>query len=152
MALQVEHRFPVESPIDTVWAYFSDPPAVVPCLPGAELVEILEERRYLGVVGLRIGQIAVQFKGTAEIAEVDSASHRMTVTVAGDQQGMVGRAEASIQFALIPLNETSTEVHIVADVGISGKLAQVGGGMIQSVAKFMFERFAQCVQKAVVGV
>ena len=149
MALQVEHSFQVEAPIEQVWAYFANPPQVVSCLPGAELLEVLDEGRYLGAVGLRIGSIAAQFKGTADITEMDAEAYRMTVKATGNQQGTPGRVEADIRFALTGQSDVLTTVLIMADMGISGKLAQVGGGMIQSVSKFLFDRFAKCVQHAI---
>ncbi|MCB9450203.1 MAG: SRPBCC family protein [Anaerolineaceae bacterium] len=148
MTLQVEHAFTVSTPIDEVWAYFADPPQVVPCLPGAELLEIINETTYRGAVGLRVGPIAAQFHGKAEILEIDTDQHTMRLRVGGDQQGAPGRAEAEILFSLSPVDDSQSEIKIVADVGISGKLAQVGGGMIQSVSKFMFNQFAKCISKA----
>lgn len=148
MTLQVEHTFVVAAPISSVWDYFADPPQVVPCLPGAELLEIINPTNYRGAVGLRVGPIAAQYHGTAELIEIDPHQHLMRLRVGGDQQGAPGRAEASILFSLLQAEEENhTEIKIVADVGISGKLAQVGGGMIQSVSKFMFNQFAKCVSK-----
>lgn len=147
MTLQVEHAFTVDMPIAGVWDYFADPPQVVPCLPGAELLEILNETTYRGAVGLRVGPIAAQFHGKAEILEIDADQHVMRLRVGGDQQGAPGRAEAEILFSLSQVDESQTEIKIVADIGISGKLAQVGGGMIQSVSKFMFNQFAKCINK-----
>ena len=59
----------------------------------------------------------------------------------------IGRAEAQVGFGLQSLGETSTEVTIDANVSITGKLAQLGGGMIQTVSRQIFRKFADCVQK-----
>ena len=96
-----------------------------------------------------MGPVAAQFHGKAEILEIDPDQHVMRVRVGGDQQGAPGRAEADILFSVSRIDDTKTEVRIVAGVGISGKLAQVGGGMIQSVSKFMFNQFAKCVIKTI---
>lgn len=152
MGLQVEHTFIVDAPISVVWDYFADPPQVVPCLPGAELLEIVDATTYRGAVGLRVGPIAAQYHGKAEILEIDNAQHIMRLRVGGDQQGAPGRVEADITFSLSWLGDTQTMIKIVAEVGISGKLAQVGGGMIQSVSKFMFNLFAKCVTKQLVKI
>ncbi len=147
----VAHTFEVAAPIGEVWAYFADPPQVLPCLPGAELVEQMDDRTYRGRLVLQLGPIRAQFLGTAEILEVDADHYRMTVRAAGDQQGAPGRAQADIRFSLQAGAPETTEVRIEAAVSITGKLAQVGGGMIQSVSRFIFERFSKCVRKTLVS-
>lgn len=152
MTLQVEHAFEVAVPINQVWNYFADPPQVVPCLPGAELLEIINTTTYRGAVGLRVGPVAAQFHGKAEILEIDPGQHLMRLRVGGDQLGSPGQVGANILFSLSQTADNNTKIKIVADVGISGKLAQVGGGMIQSVSKFMFNQFAKCVSKVLLEV
>jgi carbon monoxide dehydrogenase subunit G len=146
MAIQTKHQFEIDAPLQEVWAYFSDPPQVVPCLVGAELTEVLGEGKYRGEVGFRFGQIKAHFSGTVEIVEKDDANFTMSLRAKGAQQGAVSQAEAAILFACQETGSGRTLVSATFDVLISGRLAQLGGSMIQRVAKFMFDRFAQCVQ------
>lgn len=145
MGLLVEHSFDIEAPIDSVWAYFSDPPQVVPCIPGAELLEVLDERTFLGRAGIRVGQISAEFNGEVQLREVDLEEKSITLVAAGNQIGAVGHAQAEIKFSLHELDPGRTKVLIVGDLAIAGKLAQSGGGMIQTVTKFIFDRFSKCV-------
>ena len=48
---------------------------IAPCLPGAQLQEI-EGDEYRGVVKVKVGPITAQYKGTAQLAEVDEADAR----------------------------------------------------------------------------
>ena len=146
MAIQTKHQFEIEAPIEKVWEYFSDPPQVVPCLPGAELTEVLGDGKYKGDVGFRFGQINARFSGTVEIIEKDKANLKISLRAIGDQQGAVSRAEAVIHFTFSDSGSHNTLVTINSDISISGRLAQLGGSMIQSVSKYMFDRFAKCVQ------
>lgn len=145
MGQPVEHSFEIAAPIDRVWDYFSNPPQVVPCMAGAELVEVLDERTYRGRVGLRLGQFRAQFEGQVHLQEVDPEQKCITLVATGDQVGAVGHAQADIRFSLQELGAQLTQVQIVGDVNIAGRLAQAGGGMIQTVTKFMFDRFSKCV-------
>jgi carbon monoxide dehydrogenase subunit G len=130
VAIPIEERFEVAAPIEQVWAYFQDPPQVVPCIPGAELVGSAEENTYEGKVSFQVA---------------------MSLIARGMQQGAPGRAEAQVQFELQPLGDTSTEVSIKADISIAGKLAQLGGGMIQSVSRQIFRKFADCARQEILG-
>jgi carbon monoxide dehydrogenase subunit G len=151
VAIPIEERFEVAAPIEQVWAYFQDPPQVVPCIPGAELVGSAEENTYEGKVSFQVGPVRAQFKGEVRIESIDAQTHTMSLIARGMQQGAPGRAEAQVQFELQPLGDTSTEVSIKADISIAGKLAQLGGGMIQSVSRQIFRKFADCARQEILG-
>ncbi len=145
MALTVKHSFEVQAPIDSVWAYFAEPPQVVSCIPGAELLEVSDQKTYLGRVGIRLGQINMKLEGKVRIVEIDAEQRTMLLVAGGDQVGAPGGAEADINFSLQEVGDVHTNVNILADISVSGKLAQMGGGMVQTVGKFMFGRFSKCV-------
>jgi carbon monoxide dehydrogenase subunit G len=151
VAIPIEESFQVAAPIEQVWSYFQDPPQVVPCIPGAELVGVLGEKAYEGIMKFQLGPVRAQFKGTITIDEIDAQAHRMALTAHGIQLGAVGQAEAQVQFTCLSLNEQCTEIGIEANVSIAGKLAQLGGGMIQSVARQLFREFAECAQHEILG-
>jgi carbon monoxide dehydrogenase subunit G len=151
VAIPIEDSFEVEAPIERVWAYFSDPPQVVPCIPGAELSEVLDGNSYAGRVSLQVGPIRAQFDGTVNIRELDAERHSMTLSARGMQQGAAGRAEATLNFGLEPWGAATTRVHIRAEVSIVGKLAQLGGGMIQTVSRQLFRKFADCARQQILA-
>lgn len=151
MAIPIEERFEVAAPLEQVWGYFQDPPQVVPCIPGAELVGVVDDTTYEGRVKVQVGPVRAQFLGTVAIEAIDAEAHTMTLAARGTQQGAAGRAEAEVRFACRALGDTDTEVSIKASVSIAGKLAQLGGGMIQSVARQIFRKFADCAQREILG-
>ena len=61
------------APIETVWQFVMDPHQVAPCLPGAKLEEVVDERNFLGVVKIKIGAITAQYKGKVELTKIDEA-------------------------------------------------------------------------------
>jgi carbon monoxide dehydrogenase subunit G len=149
VAIPIEERFEVAAPIEQVWDYFKDPPQVVPCIPGAELIKAVDETTYEGAVGLQVGPVRAKFRGTVIIENVDAEKRTMALVARGTQQGAQGRAEAQVQFGLQSLDEQRTEVIVKADVSIAGKLAQMGGGMIQNVSRQIFRKFAECARNEI---
>ena len=143
MALDTKYNFEVMAPIADVWEILSDPPQIVPCLPGAKLTEKLDENTYKGEVGFRFGQVSANFEGKVDILEMNENDHSIKLRAIGDQVGSVGQANADIDFSLKSKSEDITEIEINTSIGISGKLAHLGGGMIQSIAKFVFQRFSK---------
>lgn len=148
MAIAVQERFVIETPVAKVWAYFENPPQVVPCLPGAELLEVINEKTFRGQVRLQVGPVAAHYDGTVTIEKIDEQQKAMVLVARGDQKGVVGRAEARITFSLQAMGPVETEVIIDAELAITGKLAQMGGGMIQMVSRQLFRSFGHCVRQA----
>lgn len=149
--MQVRERFQVDASPEKVWGYLTDPPRVAPCLPGAELLDVVAEDTYKGKVEVKVGPIAARYEGTATFEEVDSAKREAVLVARGDQQGAVGKAEANIKFTVGALDRDRTEVTVEADVSISGRLGRLGGGMIQTVSGQLFRKFAECVSAELRG-
>lgn len=149
--IPIEESFEVAAPIGRVWEYFRDPPRVVPCIPGAELTAVVDANTYEGRVSVQVGPIRAQFAGTVNILELDDERFRMTLSARGLQQGAVGRAEAKVRFGLESVDDGTTRVGIRAEVSIAGKLAQLGGGMIQTVSRQLFRKFADCARREIMA-
>ena len=149
MAITVDETFQVEAPLEAVWSYFSDPPQVVPCLPGASLAEVVDDRTYKGNVIVKVGPIKAEYAGTVQVESMEAETYSGRFSARGDQKGAVGKAEASVSFKLLPIDEARTEVVIVAEISVSGRIMQLGGGMIQTVSRGLFRSFSQCVKSAV---
>jgi hypothetical protein len=151
MAIPIDMQFEFDAPIGLVWAYFQDPPRVAPCLPGAELTRALDERTYEGKARIQVGPVVAQYKGKVIIEHLDPATHVAEMVAHGDQQGASGRAQARIRFNLRPLAQDRTEIIVHAEVSIAGRLAQLGGGMIQAVARQLFRKFAECAEQDILN-
>jgi uncharacterized protein len=148
VTIPVQERFLIQAPIEKVWAYFENPPQVVPCLPGAELLEVVDETAFRGQVRLQVGPVAAHYDGTVTIEKIDEQQKSMALVARGDQKGMVGHAEAHITFSLRPMGPAETEVVIDAELALAGRLAQFGGAMIQMVSRQLFRKFGHCVRQA----
>jgi carbon monoxide dehydrogenase subunit G len=151
VAIPIKESFEVGASVEQVWDYFSDPIHVVPCLPGAEILSSLEDNAYEGRVNVQVGPVRAQFAGIVRVLEIDAARHTMTLSARGTQEGAAGRAEATVNFGLESRGPASTQVRIEAEVSISGKLAQMGGGMIQTVARQLFRKFADCARREILA-
>src|SRR4029079_14580375 len=95
MAEQLVNEFTVNRPIDEAWAVITDVERIAPCIPGAQLQEI-EGDVYRGVVKIKLGSIAPQFKGQASFIERDDAGHRALLKAEGRDTGGRGNASAGI--------------------------------------------------------
>jgi len=151
MATIIDTQFEIDAPIKLVWAYFQDPPRVAPCLPGAELTRVIDERTYEGKVRVQLGPVVAEYKGKVIIEHLDPATYVAEMVAHGDQQGATGRAQARFRFNLRPLGQARTEIILHAEISIAGRLAQLGGGMIQAVARQLLRKFAECAERDIIS-
>lgn len=143
--MKLENRFDVDAPLQDVWEYLLDVDNVVPCMPGAELTETLDERNHRGRVVVKVGPVSLAFAGKVTIAEIDDAHHRIVLNASGMEQKGRGAAQATVTSALEP-TDGGTSVHVVQDLRISGQAAQVSRGMMQDVSAKLTKEFADCLQ------
>ena len=141
MAEQIVNEFTVNRPIDEAWAIICDVERIAPCLPGAQLEEI-EGDVYRGKVKVKLGAVTAQFKGEAQFVERDDVAHKAKLKGKGRDTGGRGNAEADIVAEAEALSPTSTRCVVVADLHITGKVAQFGRGIMGDVSKKLMDQFA----------
>lgn len=141
----IENHFDVAAPVDDVWAYLLDVPRVAPCMPGAELTDILGEDSFKGRVRVRMGPVSLTFNGSAQIVERDEAARRVVINAAGAEEKGKGQASMSVT-AVLASTGSGTRVRFSQDLTLSGAAAQYGRGMIQDVTNVLMRQFADCLQ------
>lgn len=147
MAFKIEERFEVQAPVERVWKYLIDPKRVVECLPGAELLELQDERNFVGAIKVKVGPLSMSYKGNAKFTEVNEQTHQVRMVGDAREVGGSGSTKVSMLSTVAPLPSGAAEVSVVADVELVGKIVQFGRGMIEEVSRQMFRQFSGCVKK-----
>ena len=140
MAIEIKETFQVDAPIDRVWRFMMDPHQVVTCMPGAELSEVVDERTFVGTIKVKVGAITTSYKGRVQITEVDENAHAVEMAAEGRETGG-GTAKGTLRSRLGSLPDGGTEVVAEASVDLTGRIMQVGRGMIQGVSHQLFQQF-----------
>lgn len=144
----VSNEFEVKQPLDKVWEFFQDVPAVAACLPGAELTEDLGDDHFAGRVGLRMGPVKLEFAGKAHVVERDEAAKRLILDASGADQKGRGNVDMRVTAALTGENG-GTRVTVDQDLQIAGAAAQYGRGMITDVSSVLMKQFAANMQSGI---
>jgi uncharacterized protein len=139
--VRLENGFEVSAPATLVWDVLNDVPAVVPCMPGAELTETLGGDRWKAVVHVKLGPVALEFEATVTRELVDAAEHRVVLIVDARERRGRGAAHATIDSTLSE-SEGITFVELVTDLTLKGTVAQYGRGLVPSVAAQLTGEFA----------
>src|SRR5437588_48010 len=104
MGFRIEERFEVRAPVERVWRYMLDPREVVHCLPGAELVEVVDARTFHGNVKVKVGPVTMTYKGRVQMSEVDEAAHLVRLVGDGRESTGSGSAKMTMESRLSALD------------------------------------------------
>ena len=140
----------VKAPRAAVWAYFGDPLRVAPCLPGASITEVVDAQTYRGQVQVEIGPIAARYQGTMTVERADEADGLLVMRVQASQIGVLGRVDGRISCRIDPTSDQQgpTDVTVLGELNVTGRIMQLAGGLIATAAKQVFEQFAVCARNA----
>jgi carbon monoxide dehydrogenase subunit G len=141
MAIEITEEMRVDVPMEVAWAFVTDARRVAACMPGAEIVEQVDEKTFIGKAKVRLGAITTSYKGQVVFAEVDPAAHTMRLTGEGRETGG-GTARGSLDVRLSEAAEGGTELLFEVRVELTGKVLQMGRGMIKGVSAQLFKQFS----------
>ncbi len=147
MGVRIEKKFSVQEPIEKVWAFLSDPRKVVTCVPGAQIIEQVDERTYKGAISVKVGPSVSDYKGEVQIVRLDAAAYEMELLGKGQDVRGKGSAHMKMTGKLSTLASGETEVISVSELNVVGILAQMGGRMINEVSNILFKQFTATFQQ-----
>jgi len=148
--MELTNEFEVPVSLDEAWKVLTDVERIAPCLPGAELKEV-EGDEYRGLVKVKVGPITASYKGTARFLELDQAAHRAVLKAEGRETRGQGNASATITATLEPAPGGGTNVSVVTDLNITGKVAQFGRGVLGDVSGKLLEQFVSNLEATVLS-
>jgi carbon monoxide dehydrogenase subunit G len=146
MALKLENEFVVAAGIEPMWAMLLDLSRVAPCLPGATIEPGDAEGSYRGSMRVKFGPVTVDYKGTAQLEQVDEAERVVIVAVEGKETRGQGSASARIRNQLVAEGD-STRVRVETELSVTGRPAQFGRGIMQDVSAQILNEFAGRLSK-----
>jgi len=138
----------IAAPIDAVWAALNDPDVLRACIPGCQSLEPMGDDGFQAAATIKIGPISARFGGVVRLFDLDPPRG---YRISGEGSG--GAAGAAKGGALVRLDEDGTGTVLRYDVtaDVSGRLAQLGGKLIDITAKQLagvfFTRFSQEVEQ-----
>jgi carbon monoxide dehydrogenase subunit G len=146
--MEFDNTFEVPLPPDQAWPVLMNIQGIAPCMPGAKLTDVVDDKTYKGEIGVRLGPVALTFAGTVIFEEIDNTNHSAKVKAQGNDAKGRGAAQAAATFRLEP-SAIGSKVLVHTDLTLSGAVAQYGRGvgMIQATASALMNQFANNLKK-----
>ena len=142
MAVELEHPFAIEKPIDDAYAAILDLERVVPCVEGGSVLEKTGPDSVRAEIAIKMGAMSLKFAGTVDIVEQDPSAHRVVLKVKSKEAGGQGHANADVAIAL---NDGGGVIHTNAQ--ITGKAASMGEGVVVGVLDALIKDFSGKLSK-----
>ena len=148
MAMTMQGEVALPASRQAVWEKLNDPEILKQCIPGCQELERTGENGFRAIAKIKVGPVSATFKGNVELTDMDPPnSYRISGQGEG---GIAGFAKGGAKVSLKDGPDGGTVLVYDVEANVGGKIAQLGGRLIDGVAKknadSFFSKFAELVK------
>lgn len=149
---RIETQFDIAYPASAAWGVLrNELPAVVSCLPGAELSSMNEDGSLKGFFNVRLGPISARINGEGK-ATFDDNKKQGHVSGQGADSRSNSRAKGTLFFAVEELDDSNSRMTVSISYEMSGALAQFSrGGLVEEIVGVLIEQFQENFSRKLAG-
>jgi len=129
----------------------ADPERVATCIPGAEVTGRRDDGSYDAMVTVKLGPVKMKYRGTIAIVESDPEARTASMLAKGAEERGQGTAQTTLKIAVTERDGGGSHVKVAADMLVTGRVAQMGRGVMQDVAKRMIDQMAANMEALLTG-
>jgi carbon monoxide dehydrogenase subunit G len=136
--MQIVGEQRIAAPRARVWEALNDPEVLRACIPGCQSLDKEGDDRFNAIAEVKIGPIGARFKGTVQITDLDQPNG---YTIVGQGNGgIAGNAKGTARVRLSD-DTGGTRISYEVDAQVGGRMAQLGGPIIDATAKQLSAKF-----------
>jgi len=151
MGIVIENDFDVAATPDDTYALMTDVERVAPCIPGATITGQREDGAYDAFVTMKMGPMSLTYKGVIEIVEQDDAAKTAVMRAKATEAKGQGTAQATLTMNISDAGDGKTNVKVGSDILVTGRVAQMGRGIMTDVAGKMIGEMAKAMEATLVA-
>ncbi|MEB3103595.1 SRPBCC family protein [Ferviditalea candida] len=140
--MKIEEKVHLDVVAEDMWKVMNDIPVIAKCIPGVEAFEPEGDNVYIGSIKMKVGPIAVNFKGKITVLEVDEEQRKISMR-AEASDSRIGSNVKVVQTLSVIAADGGSDFAVEADVDMRGKLAQLGWGLIRPKVTSTMQEFAE---------
>jgi uncharacterized protein len=145
----IENEFDVTATPAEVYALMLDPARVCTCIPGAQVTGRRDDGSYDASVTVKLGPVKMTYRGTIAIVESDPEARTATMLAKGSEERGQGTAQATLRMAVAEHEAGGS--HVDVDMLVTGRVAQMGRGVMEDVARRMIAQMAENMEAQLTG-
>jgi carbon monoxide dehydrogenase subunit G len=145
--VKVEKQFQVGQAPEQVWQFLWQVDRVAACIPGCSNVEVVEpQKAYRAVVSEKVGPFRVSFPLAIAVTEAEAPRH-LRAEATGRDAKVASSLKANLDVTLAEPAPGKTDVRLLADISVLGKLGTLGQSVIIRKANDEMDRFAASLKQ-----
>jgi len=142
-------EYVIGAPRDAVWDAVNRVDLLRASIPGCQEIEEQEDGRLRAVVKLKIGVVSATLRGIVSFEDVKAP---VSYTIVGEGEGGVaGFVRGRSHVWLDEADATTTKLSFEVDAKVGGKLASVGGRLLDATAKKLAKQFFENFRAALIS-
>ena len=149
MGIELKNEFAVAASPDETYKALVDILRVTPCIPGARIIGPHKDGGYEAEMSLKLGPMNMVFAGPIKILEQSEKARRAVYWGSATERKGRGTASAKVVLAVGPgsLSPEGSAITVNTDLGIGGRVAQMGRGVMEGVAGELIRTMADNLEK-----
>jgi len=136
--LRGEGESVVKAGAQQVWDMLLDPNTLAAVIPGCHGVDKISDTHFRADVTLGIGPVKGRYRADVKLSDLDPPN---AVTLAGHAEGGLGFGNGEGRITLVSLPDGGTAIRYVYEAGIGGRVASIGGRLLDGAAKVIIGQF-----------
>jgi 2-furoyl-CoA dehydrogenase large subunit len=136
--LRGEGSASVSVPPERVWEMLLDPETLKAVIPGCQSVEKVSDTHFRADVTLGVGPVTGRYRANVKLSDLDPPH---AVTLGGTAEGALGFGGGEGRITLTPDGNGGTRMTYVYDAAIGGKVASIGGRLLDGATRVIIGQF-----------
>ncbi len=147
--MELNDEIRISAPRERVFAALNDVEILKQAIPGCEDMQALSDTEFTATITSKVGPLKARFNGSVTLSDIVAPE---SYTLAGEGKGgPAGHAKITSKVRLVEDGD-ATVMHYDVKADIGGKLAQLGGHLVQKTAQKLavefFQRFEEILNPA----
>lgn len=139
MAMTMSGSVTLPAEKQKVWEALNDPEVLKACIPGCQELTKTGDDGFAATAKVKIGPVSATFKGNVKLSDLDPPNG---YKISGEGNGgIAGFAKGGAKVALADAEAGGTKLDYDVEANVGGKIAQLGGRLINGVAKKYADEF-----------
>jgi 2-furoyl-CoA dehydrogenase large subunit len=133
---------------DVVWRALLDPDTLAAIIPGAHGVTKVSDTEFAADVTMGVGPVKGRYRARIALSDLDPPRG---ATLTGAVEGLLGSGRGTGRITLKPGDTGTTELVYDYEAEIGGKIASVGGRLLDGAARFVIRQFFEALSRRLGG-
>jgi 2-furoyl-CoA dehydrogenase large subunit len=133
---------------ERIWQMLLDPATLAAIIPGAHDLQKVSNTEFHADVTLGVGPVKGRYRAVITLSDLDPPR---AVTLSGQVTGLLGSGRGAGHIKLLAVADNRTALTYDYDAEIGGKVASVGGRLLDGAARFVIRQFFEALSRQLGG-